>query len=302
MIGFIDDITCLLLAELPRESSIRLEREHFSMTTLQRAIWLVMLVGLPFIFSAVVSAAPPAKTIPFWDDHSSSSRLTPNHGAWQELLDTYLVNQHPSGIARFDYASVSDEDEKKLLNYVAYLQQLDPRQLNKARQKAYWINLYNATIVLYVVLSGTDDSLPRVDRGEFWTTKRFTVALQDLSFNDIEHGILRPIFQDERIHFALTRAALGSANLAAKAFTAENTEELLEDAARQFVNHPRGLAFNEENEIELSRVFKWYDRDFGRNNNELKSYIKKYVDENTARRLDRSNKIRYQFDWSLNKP
>lgn len=272
------------------------------MYTLKRTLLFGLLFGLPLLFSVTASAAPPAKLIPFWNDHSPSSRLTPDHGVWQTLLDTYLIDEHPSGIFRFDYQNVSEEDEKKLLNYVAYLQQLDPRQLNKARQKAYWINLYNATIVLYVVLSNTDDSLPRVDRGEFWTTNRFNIALQDLSFNDIEHGILRPIFQDERIHFVLTRAALGSANLPAVAFTAENMEEQLDKAAREFVNHPRGLAFNDEGDAQLSRVFKWYQRDFGSNNDELKGYLKKYVDEDKARRLDRSKKLRYQFDWSLNKP
>ena len=259
-----------------------------------------------FLFASVATPIAPtyaveAEPIAFWDDHEANSRLKPDHSAWQSVLDTYLVDDHPSEINRFDYAAVSAEDEKKLLGYVSYLQQLDPRQLNRASQQAYWLNLYNATLVLYVIVAAPRNSIRSLNRSDFWSTERFNITQQNLSFDDIEHGILRPLYNDPRILFALNRATLGSANLSATAFTAANLDEMLESSARGFVNHPRALKIS-KNEIELSRLFHWYQSDFGGDIQAVKAYLKTYLDEQTAFEIEQTSKVRYQFDWALNKP
>lgn len=65
----------------------------------------------------------------------------------------------------------------------------------------------------------------------------------DLTLNDIEHEILRPIWGDFRIHFAVNCTSIGCPNLLPQAFTAANTETLLDRGAREYLNHPRGLQF-----------------------------------------------------------
>ena len=247
------------------------------------------------------SHAVEAEAISFWNDYEANSRLTPDHSAWQSLLDTYLVDDHPTGIHRFDYAAVSAEDEARLLDYVSYLQQLEPRQLNQSSQQAYWLNLYNATLALYVIVANPQKSIPSLNRGTFWSIGRFNIAQQQLSLNDIEHGILRSLYNDPRLIFALNRAALGSANLSASAFTAENLEENLESTARSFVNHPRAVKVS-NNRLELSRIFKWYQSDFGGDTQKMRAYLEKYLDPDTAAKMAQTSKVRYQFDWALNKP
>ncbi|MCV6039208.1 DUF547 domain-containing protein, partial [Escherichia coli] len=58
-----------------------------------------------------------------------------------------------------------------------------------------------------------------------------TINGKSLTLNDIGHRILRPIWQDPRTHYAVNCASLGCPNLQTQAFTAENTQALLESAA-----------------------------------------------------------------------
>jgi len=67
-----------------------------------------------------------------------------------------------------------------------------------------------------------------------------TIEGEELSLNDIEHRILRPIWQDPRIHYALNCASMGCPNLWSLAFTIPNSELLLEQGVNEYINHPRG--------------------------------------------------------------
>src|SRR5258708_7031407 len=75
-----------------------------------------------------------------------------------------------------------------------------------------------------------------------WGATLFIVEGEKLSLDDIEHRILRPIWKDNRVHYAVNAATLGSPNLQPLAFTSENSEALLEKGAREFVNHRRGVS------------------------------------------------------------
>ena len=90
------------------------------------------------------------------------------------------------------------------------------------------------------------------------------VADQALSLNDIEHNILRPVFNDFRIHFAVNCASFGCPNLQSQAFTRDNVDALLESASREFLAHPRAIAFNADGLLQLSSIFDWYAEDFGK--------------------------------------
>ncbi|MFX3814465.1 DUF547 domain-containing protein, partial [Streptococcus suis] len=65
---------------------------------------------------------------------------------------------------------------------------------------------------------------------------------KDLTLNDIEHRILRPIWNDPRTHYAVNCASLGCPNLQAQAFTADNTQDLLDSAAKTFINSSKGVS------------------------------------------------------------
>lgn len=60
------------------------------------------------------------------------------------------------------------------------------------------------------------------------------------ALDNIEHGILRPIWGDPRIHYAVNCASSGCPNLAPVACTAANRESQRQAGAREYVNHARG--------------------------------------------------------------
>jgi len=75
------------------------------------------------------------------------------------------------------------------------------------------------------------------------------VALEPLTLNDIEHRILRPIWNDYRIHFTVNGASLGCPNLQPAAFTSANSEGLLNRAASEYVSHARGVYFDDNGKL-----------------------------------------------------
>ena len=190
------------------------------------------LIGLILITGAL-PAQSKLKLLPFWDasDESSTSRI--DHSAWQEILDTYL-RSHGSGINRFDYAALKANagDTAKLAGYLSYLQEIDPRTYSRREQKAYWFNFYNSLTVKVVADAYPVDSIRKISNSMLgglipvgpWGDVRARVCGQDLTLDNIEHGILRPIYRDPRIHYGVNCASLGCPNLLETAFTAANAE------------------------------------------------------------------------------
>lgn len=265
-----------------------------------------LITTILLIFSAVVSAAPKANLWSFWQTSQAQS-ATVDHRVWQTLLDRYLDSQHASGINRFDYAAVDAQSRQQLQQYLQTLQQLDPRQLTRAEQKAYWINLYNVLTVHAVLAAYPVSSILKVDGGIFnrgpWNKKYLQIAGQSLSLNDIEHRILRPIFNDSRIHFAVNCASLGCPNLLPQAFTAANTEQLLQQAALAYLQHPRGLQMLANGDLRLSKIFDWYQLDFADTEAGLVQALLPYLPAKQQQRLQNfGGQIYYAYDWSLNAP
>ncbi|HKP95159.1 MAG TPA: DUF547 domain-containing protein, partial [Fibrobacteria bacterium] len=133
-----------------------------------------------------------------------------------------------------------------------------------------------------------------------WDARRFKVEGRELSLDDIENGILRARWKDNRVHFALNCASLGCPDLSARAFTAANLDTLLEQGARAYLRSPRGASFTGDN-LTLSSIFAWYRDDFGKTDRELLETLSRYAPADKGKRLrEYSGKIAYRYDWRLN--
>ena len=136
-----------------------------------------------------------------------------------------------------------------------------------------------------------------------WGDVRAQVAGLDLTLDNIEHGILRPIYRDNRIHYAVNCASLGCPNLLATAFTAANMETLLEAGARGYVNHARGVDVVDDDFIVISSIYNWFVEDFGNSEQGVIEHLVRYADEGLAQRLRNfEGTVDYEYDWSLNRP
>ncbi len=117
-----------------------------------------------------------------------------------------------------------------------------------------------------------------------------------------EHGVLRPIWRDPRIHYALNCASIGCPNLAGRAYTRDHLERLLEEGARDYVNHPRGAVW-QDSELRVSSIYDWYQEDFGGTEAGVLGHLLRYARPELAERLrGYAGPIDYDYDWSLNEP
>ncbi len=254
-------------------------------------VGLILLASLSF-FSY---AAPKADPWPYWNQSNPANSQVIDNSEWQRILDNNLVQQDSNTL--FDYAHISSTDRQALLHYLNRLTKLDPRQFNKNEQFAYWVNLYNAATVQLILDNYPISSITKLG-GLFsfgpWDQEILTVNDQELSLNDIEHRILRPIWQDKRIHYAVNCASLGCPNLPATAFTADNTQSLLKQAELTFINSSKGVNIT-NGKLELSSIYDWYAVDFGGEQGVL-GYLSRFKPE-----IQQTNKKpSYQYNWALN--
>ncbi|MEF9425752.1 MAG: glycoside hydrolase family 15 protein [Candidatus Mariimomonas ferrooxydans] len=210
------------------------------------------------------------------------------------------------------------------LSYI--LKKMDPGKLKTREEKiAFWINLCNVIVIHGVVELGIRDSVKEV-RNFF---KRIQYQIGDMFYSpeNIEHGILRnnrrppnSLFRvfsgtdrrlrfsieqlDPRIHFALVCASSSCPPI--DFYTVEKLDEELDISGKTFLNSGGIIIDRSEKHVSLSRIFKWYGSDFGKDPAERLRFIATFMYSEDDRRFLIENsehiKIDYQdYDWRLNR-
>lgn len=258
------------------------------------------IIGALVLVAGSAGAAPKAQLLARWQ--RSGTGLAVDYAPWSSFLKRYgsVTADHRTVIA---YGRLSAADKKALYGLVDQLEAVDVDRLNKLQQLTYWINLYNAATVEVVVRAYPVSSILYIRDGLLptgpWDRKVVTVKGEKLSLNDIEHGILRPVFKDPRVHFAINCASFGCPNLALEAYEPQSVNAQLDASTRGYVNDPRGFALKGDRLI-ASRIFDWYGADFGGPQGVL-AFARRYATPATARLLGNRTTINaYDYNWSLN--
>jgi hypothetical protein len=215
---------------------------------------------------------------------------------------------------------------KKYVQLSFSLQDFKLQSLASVKEKtAFWINLYNVLVIHGVIELGIRDSVNEVR--SFFRRIRYTIDGREFTPDDIEHGILRAnrtppyapfrVFGkndarleysledvDPRIHFALVCASSSCPPI--DVYTDDSLDEELDLSARTFINGGGVIFDREHNSISLSKIFDWYDKDFGSSDEEKIRFIIPYIydaDERQYLQLHAGDiVIRYQkYDWRLNR-
>lgn len=132
-----------------------------------------------------------------------------------------------------------------------------------------------------------------------WRKKLVRVEWTALSLDDIEHRILRPIWRDPRVHYVLNCASLGCPDLPRDALTATNADAMMDRAARDYINHPRGVRMA-GGKLFVSRVYRWFADDFGGEAG-LVEHLRRYAEPGGAASLAGTRELGYgRYDWALN--
>lgn len=266
---------------------------------------LVLLIGFAvaikgyFLYQAI-SPNP----ISFWDKSDEGNQHVINHDKWQRILSKYIVINGETGSTSFNYQSVSLQDQQLLNTYLNQLQAIDPRSFNKDQQLAYWANLYNALTIEVVLRHLPISTIKDIGDGITgpWNMELATVAGKPLTLNNIEHGILRGLWKDPRIHYAINCASIGCPDLLSKPLEGHDISVQLDSAAKRFINQSKGVSL-EDNVLTLSNIYSWFSVDFGENERELLQHIHRYAKPTLKQQLKNfSGEIKYQYNWKLNAP
>jgi hypothetical protein len=197
------------------------------------------------------------------------------------------------------------------------LRNLPKEQLSQAlqtdtRKKAFWINIYNA----YIQLILQENPGLYEDRSDFFGEERFTIAGESLSFDEIEHGLLRhsaiklslgylqdPFageFEkqfrvaevDPRIHFALNCGAASCPPVAI--YNADNFDSKADAVARQFLQK-QSRYDKADNTVYTTTLFRWFKGDFG-SDEDIIALLQKYgaIPPSAQPELEHTD-----YDWNL---
>ncbi|MGB0551593.1 MAG: DUF547 domain-containing protein [Alphaproteobacteria bacterium] len=249
--------------------------------------------------------APDAEPWPKWEKHDPASIARIDHSDWDLILKSY-VRPGPDGVNRFAYSRLAAEDATQLHRYVDRLAAISISQFSRREQLAYWINFYNALTIQVVITHYPIDSIREIDLGGGgfgggpWDKKLVAVEGEDLSLYDIEHRILRPIWQDPRIHYAVNCASIGCPNLRRSAYEGGTVNRVLESAARNYVNNPRGVSI-QNGDLVISSLYVWFRPDFGDSDAAILEHLRRYAGPTLKSSLDGQETFSdHRYDWGLN--
>ena len=274
---------------------------YMSMKLIGRNFLLLLGMLSPFAL-----AAPKSELWPYWNQSRSDSNIEVDHQLWQSLLSRF-VRESADGINRVAYREFDESAKLELSNYLESMSRVAPTQLNQNEQLAYWINLYNAQTIQVVLDHPKKKSI--LSMGPFfafgpWDEPYLTIEGKPVTLNDIEHRILRPIWQDHRLHYVLNCASIGCPNLNRHAYQAELIDQQLAGAQANFLRHPRAVTLTDSGKLQVTSLFDWYLIDFAQDISGLLAYLaaqRPDLAANLSALVDEGDpKIDYVYDWDLN--
>ena len=179
------------------------------------------------------------------------------------------------------------------------------------KRKAFWINIYNAFIMDLL----KENPELYLDRGAFFKAKQINIAGRMISFDDIEHGIIRRsvnkysfgfipnIFiskferklrtdkRDGRVHFALNCGAKSCPKVAIYESAKINSQ--LDAIAKQFLTNTTNYNKAEKTAF-VTALISWFRGDFGGIEGAKKMMVEYGVIESTEVKLEFDD-----YDWTL---
>jgi len=224
---------------------------------LRRILGITAVALLP-VFSACSSAKDSAQA-----DSLPAGSFDPTYSAYGQLLQAFVHGD------RVDYESFSDKKDElqKVVAGFGALSADSLKAMSRDDQIAFYINAYNA-ITLYSILERYPDIKSIKDIKGVWDKRKWNVAGEQLTLNDIENKKLRANYSEPRIHFAINCASLGCPPLSPAPFLGSTLDKQLAERAHSFFNDPERFMYdNTSGTLQITKIFKWFGDDFLANKN-----------------------------------
>ena len=241
--------------------------------------------------------------------HAPAARAAaapPDYRLWGELLA-----RHYDPARGMDYRALKARDGAALQTLRRQLAAVDPAALSRPDQLAYWINLYNVSIVAlvvdrYPIESIRDLSTDPIVRLNVFKKPHVRVKGGTLSLDDVEHERIRAAFHDARIHFAVNCDAESCPPIRTEPYVGARIDQQLDDQARRFLAGPRGVRLEEREgrvTVRVTKVMDWFAEDFERWAGGRVAFLVEHLPPEQSRRLAAARDVELEFDdysWKLN--
>lgn len=226
------------------------------------------------------------------DDLPFHQNVSKREGNLHDLFNE-LLQKHVSENGNVDYKGFK-KSHGELLGYINILEKMHLKleSLSKNEKLAYWINAYNALTIDLIIRNYPLESIK--DIKDPWDQRLWQLGDKWYNLNDIEHKILRKL-DEPRIHFAIVCASESCPKLQNEAFTASNLNKQLTNATKEFLSDKSKNEIS-KNDIKLSKIFKWFKKDFEQNGN-LIDFLNRYSDVSISSKAKKSFK---DYNWDLN--
>ena len=232
------------------------------------------------------------------NDNTLSESKPISHDIFNSLLE-----KHVNSAGLVDYKSFI-KDSMQFNKYLDLLSTHLPNEKNWSRDErlAYWINAYNAFTIKLIMNHYPVKSIKDIKKGipmvsDTWTIDFITIEGKKYNLNNIEHGIIRPKFNDPRVHFALNCASMGCPPLLNHAYAAEKLNAQLDSQAKRFINDGVHNKIISPNKANLSKIFSWFAGDFKKAAPSVIDFINRYAETKLNPNADIEHNA---YDWSLN--
>lgn len=231
----------------------------------------------------------------------------PDYKPWGDLLSKYY-----DPAKGMNYKALKANDKKSLDELRRQMAQVDVAALPRNDQLAYWINLYNISVVNVVVENYPVKSIRDIStdfiahlnvfKKDYVQTKRGAMSL-----NDVENDKIREGFKDPRIHFAINCAAKSCPPIRTEPYVGARISEQLDDQARAFLNGPHGVRLEKNGGalvLHTTKIMDWFKDDFEKWSAGRVAFIAHYVTPDKRKQIEAAgNQVDLKFDdydWSLN--
>jgi hypothetical protein len=176
-------------------------------------------------------------------------------------------------------------------------------RFSRKEQLAYWINLYNVTILAEIVKIYPKHNLKGllVGKKSVLSKKVLDVAGVPLSLDDIQFTILRHNYDNNPlIIYGLYQGIIGGPNIRKSAYSGTNIYGELAENAGEFINSNRGTQGKNESVFRVSSLYERNGAFFDETGSDLTNHLLRYLEGQQRHELKVATKIKKDIsDWTI---
>ncbi len=181
--------------------------------------------------------------------------------------------------------------------------QVGLKSFSRDEQLAYWLNLYNITILNEIVKVYPEYNLEKVlyGRDSILDQKLLVVEGVSLSLNDIQHTILKENYDgNPLVIYGLYQGVIGSPNIRKSAYTGKTVYDALTENAVVFINSNRGTAIKNAKKFRVSEFYERNKAYFPNFEADLTAHLKQYLEGDELTALSSASTLVADIeDWTV---